>query len=302
MQPIEFLAQDGTKLYGYRWDTEKPKAVMIIVHGMAEHSTRYNRFATALNGAGYAAMALDLRGHGRAAQSGIKGYFAKNDGWKKVLGDIKKVADMAKEAYPDVPLVLFGHSMGSIFSRVYMSEHGEDIDACILSGVTINKKGLRDVAPAITKLVSFFNPKKPSKLLDSMSFGAFNKPFEPARTKFDWLSRDNAEVDKYVADEMCGFVCTAPLFNDVSKAILYTLKAENVKRIPKSLKIFIVSGEKDPVGSDGYDAKYLYESYTKEGLTAEYKVYENARHELLNETNRAEVMGDILGFLEKVIA
>ena len=302
MQPREFIAKDGVKLYGYRWDVSKPEAVVIIVHGMAEHSARYDRFAKALNGAGYAAMTLDLRGHGRSAQSGTKGYFAKKDGWKKVLEDIKTVVDTAGETYPGVPLVLFGHSMGSIFSRVYMSEHGGDIDACILSGVTINKKGLRDVAPAITRLVSFFNPIKPSKLLDSMSFGAFNKPFEPARTKFDWLSRDNAEVDKYVEDEMCGFVCTAPLFNDVSKAILYTIKTENVKKIPKQLKIFIISGEKDPVGSDGYDAKYLYESYTKEGLDAEYKIYANARHELLNETNRDEVMGDILKFLEKAIA
>ena len=299
---IGFTAKDGTKLYGYRWDAKAPKAAVVIVHGMAEHCVRYDRFATALNEVGYSAMALDLRGHGMSAQSGIKGYFAKKDGWKVVLGDIKGFVDFAKEAYPGIPIVMFGHSMGSIFARVYISEHGQDISACILSGVTINKKGLRDVAPFITKLVSVFNPKKPSKMLDSMSFGAFNKPFEPARTKFDWLSRDEAEVDKYVEDEMCGFVCTAPLFGDVSRAILFTLKEENVNKIPKDLKVFIVSGEKDPVGSNGYDAKYLYDSYTKSGLDAEYKIYKDARHELLNETNREEVMADILSFLESAIA
>lgn len=301
MQPITITAKEGSELCGYKWDINSPKAAVIIVHGMAEHSARYDRFAKALNQSGYAALALDLRGHGKTIKNGLKGYFAKKNGWRLVLEDIKSLVDEAKQAYPGVPLILFGHSMGSIFARVFMMDYGNGIDVCVLSGVTINKKGLRDVAPFVTSIFSLFGASKPSKTLDSMSFGAFNKQFEPARTDFDWLSRDNAEVDKYVEDELCGFVCTPELFNGVSKAILYTLKQDNVDSIPKAMKIFIISGEKDPVGSDGYDAKYLYESYEQAGISVEYKVYREARHELLNETNRDEVTKDIITYLDKVI-
>jgi len=302
MKHIELTAQDGKQISGYSWDVENPKAVVVIVHGMAEHSARYARFAADLNENQYAAMAVDLRGHGKTVQNGTKGYFARKNGWKVVMQDIKALVDLSKSTYPDTPIVLFGHSMGSIFARVFMMDYGKEIKACILSGVTISQKGLRDVAPFITKIFSLFGAKKPSNMLDSMSFGAFNKPFEPARTKFDWLSRDVAEVDKYVADDFCGFVCTPPLFCDVASAILYTIKDENIDKIPKDMKINIISGAKDPVGSDGYDAKYLFDSYIKAGIDTEYKIYEDARHELLNETNKEEVTGDILNFLERTIA
>ncbi len=302
MLPIMLTAKDGVKLSGYKWPLDNPKAVITIVHGMAEHSARYEGFAKVLNDNGYAVFALDLRGHGKSVQDGLMGYFARKNGWKKVLEDIKGLADLAKEAYPGAPSVLFGHSMGSIFARVFMVDYGKQIDACIMSGVTISQKGLRDVAPIMTKIFSLFGARKPSKILDSMSFGSFNKQFEPARTQFDWLSCDRAQVDKYIEDELCGFICTAPLFNDVASAILYTLKEKNINRIPKSLKVLILSGGKDPVGSNGYDAKYLYDSYTGAGISAEYKIYENSRHELLNEINKEEVESDIIAYLEKIIA
>ena len=301
MDALKIKAADGVELGGYEWPHKSPKAVVVIVHGMAEYAVRYDRFAGELNENGYAAIALDLRGHGLSIQDGLKGYFAAKDGWRVVERDIKTLVDEAKKRYPDVPVVLFGHSMGSIFGRVFMMDYGDEIDACILSGVTINKKGLRDVAPFVTALFSLFGAKKPSKALDSMSFGAFNKPFEPAKTPFDWLSRDEAEVQKYVDDELCGFVCTPSLFGDVAKSILYTLKEENVAKIPKDLKVFIISGAKDPVGSDGYDAEYLRGSYEKAGIEVECKVYEDARHELLNEINRDDVTYDIINFLEKTI-
>ena len=301
MDTLKIKAADGVDLGGYEWPQKSPKAVVVIVHGMAEHAARYDRFAGELNKNGYAAIAVDLRGHGLSIQDGIKGYFASKDGWRVVQRDIAALVNEAKKRYPNVPVVLFGHSMGSIFARIFMMDAGNQIDACILSGVTINKKGLRDVAPYVAALFSLSGAKKPSKALDAMSFGAFNKPFEPAKTPFDWLSRDEDEVHKYVDDELCGFVCTPSLFGDVSKAILYTLKEENVAKIPKDLKVYIMSGAKDPVGSEGYDAHYLQDSYEKAGIAVECKVYEDARHELLNEINRDDVTCDIINFLEKAV-
>ena len=302
MKDLKLKAADGVDLGGYLWHIEKPKATVAIIHGMAEHSARYDGFAKHLNDKGYAVLSIDLRGHGKSVQDGKKGYFAPKGGMEKVVGDIKLLVETAKNTYKDVPVVMFGHSMGSIFARVFISEHPGCVKSCILSGVTINKKGLRDIAPFMTSVFSLFGADKPSKTLDSLSFGAFNKPFEPAKTDFDWLSRDEAEVKKYVDDELCGFVCTPSLFYDVSKAILYTLKKENIHKIDKDTDIFIVSGAKDPVGSDGFDAKYLHEAYTNAGLKAKFKVYEDARHELLNEINKHEVISDISQYLEAVFA
>lgn len=300
MQNITITANDNYQLQGYIWEVEKPKAIVAIVHGMAEHSARYDRFAKTLNKSGYAVIAIDLRGHGKTTKNDIKGYFAKKNGMKIVLHDISQLIKKAKLEYPDIPVILLGHSMGSIFARASMMDYGSEFNACILSGVTISQKGLRDVAPLMTKAFSIFGAKKPSKTLDSMSFGAFNNAFKPSRTEFDWLSRDEKEVDKYVDDKLCGFVCTPSLFYDVSKTILYSLKKKNIDKIPKNMKIFIISGEKDPCGSDGYDAKYIYDSYKNVGLDVEYKLYKDARHELLNEINKDEVIKDIINYLEKL--
>ncbi len=301
MQSIVITARDNYKLKGYLWKTDKPKAIVAIVHGMAEHCARYDRFAKQLNKNGYAVIAIDLRGHGKTSEGDIQGYFAKKNGKEIVLDDIRKLVQEAKSTYPKIPVVLFGHSMGSIFARASMMDYGEEFDACILSGVTISQKGLRDVAPAMTKVFSLFGAKKPSNALDTLSFGAFNKPFQPSRTSFDWLSRDEKEVDKYVSDELCGFVSTPSLFYDVATTILYTLKNENINKIPKDLKIFIISGGKDPCGSDGYDAKFLADSYVEANLNATYKIYEDARHEILNETNRDEVTKDVIDYLEQIV-
>ncbi len=301
MQQITITAKDGANLIGYKWHLDEPKALVVIVHGMAEHSARYDRFANALNENGYAVMAVDLRGHGKSVTDGKIGFFTPKDGWKTVVDDINILVESMKSSYPNLPVILFGHSMGSIFARMFMMDFGESIDACVLSGVTINKKGLRDVAPFITNVISLFGADKPSKLLNDMSFGEFNKQFEPSRTPFDWLSRDEEEVDKYINDDLCGFACSPKLFNDVSKTILYTLKQENVNRIPKTLNTLIVSGEKDPAGSNGYDANFLHESYMEAGVPSQLKIYSDARHELLNETNREEVTADIISFLDSCI-
>jgi len=291
------LRRPGADLAGYSWDIEQPKAVMILVHGLAEHAQRYGRFAQRLNEAGIAAYSVDLRGHGQSIGA-ARGWFGKSGGYRTVLEDIGALAGYAKGRHEGLPCILFGHSMGSIFARAAIEEFGDEFSACVLSGVTIGVPGTRGIAPAVAWAAKLFGHDKPSGFLDNMSFGSYNRAIDHPRTKFDWLSRDEAEVDKYVSDELCGFVATPALFQDLSVLLVRTLKPRNLARIPKALDILIISGAKDPCGNFGKDASFLDETFRKQGLNVKAKVYEDARHELLNELNRDEVMGDIIGFLE----
>ena len=287
------LENQGTTLTCYEWSVENPAKQMIIVHGLAEHAVRYNDLAQYLNSKRISVFSMDLRGHGQSIEDGL-GTFYKKNGWQLVVDDISKLYEHVKSQKPELDIILFGHSMGSIFARAVLQKTNDVYKKCILSGVTISKPGLRDVAPVISSL---FPSQKPAKMLDDMTFGDYNKPFAPNRTKFDWLSRDEAQVDKYIEDDKCGFVATGSMFKDVSNVLLYTLKDKNIKAMPEKTPIFIISGEQDPCGSFGYDAKFLKESYENVGLKAEYKIYKDARHELVNETNHKEVYEDISSFV-----
>ena len=289
------LQNENVSLSCYDWSIQNPKKQMIIIHGLAEHAKRYDDFAQFLNKKGISVFSMDLRGHGESIDDGL-GTFSKKDGWLKVIEDIKLLYLYVKNLSPDTDIVLFGHSMGSIFARALLQKTADKYEKCVLSGVTISKPGLRDVAPF---LASLFPQRKPAKVLDNLTFGDFSKAFRPNRTKFDWLSRDKEQVDKYVADEKCGFVATGSMFKDVASVLLFTLKDKNINSMPKDTPIFIISGENDPAGSFGYDAKYLAESYNKAGITADFKIYKSARHELINEINNKEVYEDIAEFVLK---
>ncbi len=274
----------------YEWIAESPKKQMIIIHGLAEHAQRYNDFANYLNKNGINVFSMDLRGHGQTTPDGL-GVFSKSAGWKTVIDDISMLYSYVKDLHPELKILLFGHSMGSIFARAVLQRSDDIYEKCILSGVTVSKPVLRDVAPFLSAL---FPKNKPAKVLDDLTFGDYSKAFKPNRTKFDWLSRDEKQVNKYVEDDKCGFVASGSMFNDVSRMLLYTLKAKHIKAMPKQTPIYIISGQNDPCGSFGYDAEYLSKSYIKEGLDVKFKIYEGARHELINETNNKEVYKDIV--------
>lgn len=284
------LTNKGTELQCYEWTVKSPKKQMIIIHGLAEHAQRYNHFAEYLNGNGINVFSMDLRGHGQSTSEGL-GVFSKNDGWNAVLDDISMLYSYVRDLHPELKIILFGHSMGSIFARAVLQKSDDLYEKCILSGVTVSKPVLRDVAPF---LASLFPKNKPAKVLDDLTFGDYSKAFRPNRTKFDWLSRDEKQVDKYVEDAKCGFVASGSMFNDVASMLLYTLKSKNINSMPKETPIFIISGQNDPCGSFGYDAKYLTDSYKKAGINVQYKIYEDARHELVNETNNKEVYDDVV--------
>ncbi|MBN1883013.1 MAG: lysophospholipase [Deltaproteobacteria bacterium] len=300
---ITLKARDGAEIFVYTWkpDDEKDvKAVIQIAHGMAEHAARYERFANALVDEGFAVYADDHRGHGKTAGSLDRaGFFADEDGWQKVVDDLAMITDHMEKEYPKAPVFFFGHSMGSMLGRTYLLQHGKRLSGAILSG-TMGDPGLLG---KLGVLVAKRECKKkgrntPSELLAKLSFGKFNNAFKPARTEFDWLSRDEAEVDKYVDDPYCGFVFSAGGFLDMLTAMPLLFKPEGVARMPKTLPIYLFSGEKDPVGNNGKGVREVYNLYKKAGIEdVSIKLYENGRHEMLNETNRKEVFSDVIGWL-----
>jgi alpha-beta hydrolase superfamily lysophospholipase len=293
----------GTKVFVYSWLPDgKPVAVVQIVHGMAEHAARYERFAEALTKAGFAVYANDQRGHGKTAGPVEKvGWIAEKDGSELVVDDLHRLSDTIRKENPRVPLFLFGHSMGSFLSRSYIARWGGDLKGVILSGTGGNPGLLGKVGGLIAGVEKRIRGSKAkSPLMTSLSFGAYNKPFKPNRTDFDWLSRDNAEVDKYVADPYCGGVFSAGFWADFLKTLGSLYQSDYLPKIPKNLPIYLFSGEKDPVGNSGKGVKEVYDSYKKAGIAdVSMKLYPNGRHEMLNETNRTEVFKDVIGWLTK---
>lgn len=299
---FEFEGADDAPLNTYCWRPESPaKAVVQIVHGMAEHAARYARLAEALTAAGYAVIAGDLRGHGETAATDDElGFFAEHDGWIQVVADLGKQTERIKADFDGLPVILFGHSMGSFLSQQLMIEKGADYAAVVLSGSNGPVGPLRGIGALMARLeVLRLGARGRSGLLTTMSFGAFNKPYKPPRTDFDWLSRDEAEVDKYVADAKCGFMVCASLWRDMLDGLgaLHTPAA--LARIPKDLPVYILAGSEDPVSNQTKGLEKLLALYQDAGLTAvTHRFYDGARHELLNEINRDEVTADLIVWLD----
>jgi alpha-beta hydrolase superfamily lysophospholipase len=283
----------------WRPDTA-PKAIVQVVHGLGEHSARYARFAEALVGAGYAVYAHDHRGHGERCPPADLGFFAPQDGWGKLLDDIDAVAQRARADLPGLPLVFFGHSMGSFLGQTYIAEHGSQLAAAILSGTSGPPPA---ILPIGRRVVAFerwrLGPRGKSPLVQALLLGEQNKPFKPARTPFDWLSRDATEVDKYIADPLCGFPLTNQLATDLVGALADLASPRLAARIPGKLPIYVVSGSADPVGAR---LSGLLDVYRAAGLDVTVKIYKDGRHEMLNETNREEVTRDLIGWLDARLA
>jgi alpha-beta hydrolase superfamily lysophospholipase len=293
---MEFLARpDGHQVPLRVWrPAGPPRAAVQIVHGLAEHSARYARLAEALNAAGYVVYAHDHRGHGPSAKD--LGFFAERDGWRLLLDDIHAVAQRIAADWPGTPRVFLGHSMGSFLGQTYIGEHGEELAAAVLSGTSGPPPS---ILPIGRRLVAFERwrqgARAKSRLVQDLLFGAQNKPFQPARTPFDWLSRDPAEVDKYVADPLCGFELTNQLAADLAEALADVGSPALAARAPKTLPLYIVSGARDPVGAK---LPVLLETYRAAGLDVTAKIYPDARHEVFNETNRDEVTRDLIAWLD----
>ena len=298
--PLQSATGQG-ELYVRVWEPEnQPKAVLQIVHGMAEHIERYDRFARYLNQNSILVVGADNASHGKSiSKDGIRGYFGAEHGWNSLIQDIQSVHSIIKQSYCDLPCILFGHSIGSFLARSYAARHGDDLDGFIFCG-TAGKNPALPVAKLLARSEIRKNgASTPSRLLDKLSFGAYNNAFKPNRTPFDWLSRDEAEVDKYVDDPACGFVFTAAGFRDLFDGLGEVSGPQWARRVPKR-PILLIAGDADPVGANGKGVKQVEAWLVQSGNRVKCILYPGARHELLNETNREQVSDDVRLFIEGV--
>jgi alpha-beta hydrolase superfamily lysophospholipase len=279
-----FPSGDGTPVTAYRWDPPgPPRAIVQVTHGMGEHARRYEHVAQALNGAGYVVYAQDHRGHGATAAPGAAGQVGA-DGWLELVGDIGRLTAVARAEHPGIPLVLLGHSMGSFAVQHYLLDHSAAADAVILTGTAL----LDLLEPALD-------------LSQPLDLTGFNAPFAPARTDFDWLSRDESVVDAYVADPMCGLGLDPAAGRQMFVSARRVADPAALAAIRPGLPVYIAAGEMDPVNAGLALLTPLGERLAAAGLTDVTVVtYPGARHEILNETNRDEITAAMINWISRV--
>ena len=301
-EKFTFSSTAGPALDARLWRPEgAPRAVVQLVHGMAEHMDRYDPVARRLNRAGLAVIGHTHLGHGPRAQR--QGYFADHDGWQRLIDDVHRLRGIAQEQFPGLPYLMLGHSMGSFDTRCYLQEHGEGLAGAMLSGTGHFDRKTVTAALAAANLVCLLGgARKPSALIDRLAFGGYNKPFAPCRTDFDWLSRADAEVDKYVADPYCGFLFTGSGYRELFRGLKRLTDLEALRRMPKELPLLLFSGDSDPVGGMGRGVEQVAREMRDAGMEhVEVRLYPGGRHEILNETNRDEVVRDVIIFAEQCL-
>lgn len=301
MQTVYHTMSDGASVAVYTWLPEQtPKAVLHIVHGMAEHALRYDDFAQAACKRGFAVVASDHRGHGKTgAKSGLMGYLADGDGFGRVVDDQKEINAEIQKQYPALPIVIIGHSFGSFVTQEYIERYGATVKAAVLIGSAGPNPSVSLASLLANCNCACKGRKTPATFMNALVFGSYNRRIKNPHTAFDWLSRDEKEVKKYNDDEYCGFVCTTGFFQDFMRGLKRLHTQEALKGIPVSLPVLIASGSEDPVSDGGKTLKKLSRIYQDIGIRdVTLKLYENARHEILNESNKEEVKDDILKWIE----
>jgi alpha-beta hydrolase superfamily lysophospholipase len=292
------FANEGVEIAGERRLPDgAPRAVVVVAHGMAEHAARYAHFADQLAAGGYAVYAPDHRGHGRSAGGDQHLGWAGADGWNGMLRDLDRLAALVCERHPGARLILFGHSMGSVLAQRFAQLHGGRLAGLILSGTFGGAPNIGAGIAAANALRLLRGDRAPSALQRTM-FAGFNDAFQPGRTGFEWLSRDDAEVRKYADDPRCGFTFSNRLLVDMLRGYVETWKPANERRIPAALPVLLFSGARDPVGGNTRAVTALAARYGALGLRdVQVTFYPDGRHEMLNETNREEVVRDVLAWL-----
>lgn len=298
-----FTSSDGhTPIHVREWVPDCDlNGVVQITHGVAEHIDRYERFARFLAAKGFAVVGNDHLGHGKSiASPDCLGYFADTDGWMKIVDDVEQLRVMTARKYPGLPYFLFGHSMGSFVARTWLCRYSYcPVNGVILSGTGQNPYPVIFAGAMLCDAeIVRIGPRAYSELVDKTAFGAYNKGFEPSRTAFDWLSRDCAEVDKCVADPLCGFPCSVGLYRDMMFGLKYISERPNLRKMNPDMPIYLMSGDKDPVGANGEGVAKVYAMLLRSGVKdVTYRFYPEGRHEMLNEINRDEVMKEIAAWL-----
>lgn len=288
-----------TRLHAVRWIPEgEPVAVVQIVHGMAEHVERYEDFARFLADNNIVVTAEDHLGHGRSVGS-AKGYFCKKDPATVVVKDVHRLKKITQEKYPKLPYYILGHSMGSFILRNYLFTYGKGISGAIVMGTGVMPK----ILPYALRLLAVCgciigHSKRPSNFINSIAFSGYTKKIDNPRTGYDWLTKEETIVDKYIADDLCGFTFPCNGFKTMADLLVRLTRKSNVEKMPVSLRVLITSGEEDPVGDYGNGPKKLYKEYIDEGMQkVSIKLYPGDRHEILNETDKQIVYDDLLQWI-----
>lgn len=305
LEKFEILSVDQkTSVQGYHWTCKEPWAVLQLTHGMAEHLMRYEVLADYLNERNIAVIGHDHLGHGASisSQKGLQGYFHDEKTKHGLVQDLYQVTEWGKKLYPDVPLFVLGHSMGSFVLRNYLYEHGEAISGAILVGTGQQPVWLTRFGQYSAKLLSKIQGEKhPSKLIDQLAFGNMNRKIANKRTNKDWLSSLSEEVDAYLADPKCGFLFTLSGYYELFSLIIRSQEPELLQQVPKNFPLLFLSGKEDPVGEYGKGVMKAAKTYQAAGVKqVTVKLYENARHELLNETQKLTVFHDICKWMENI--
>ncbi|MEM7217829.1 MAG: alpha/beta hydrolase [Pseudomonadota bacterium] len=304
-ETFSLTATDGRLIPCFAWRDEEnaARATVQIAHGMGEHAQRYAGLAEALTNQGFAVYASTHRGHGEGARA-TPGAMGPN-GWRSTVGDMHELARFIRSRHAGLRHVLFGHSMGAMLTQQYLTLHGGELDAAVLSGSPGFAPGWRGWL--LQALASFeawrHGADGQSELLTNMLFGASNESFDkPEATGYEWLSRDELEVEKYVQDPDCGFVLSPGSLAAMSRGVRRSAQPVAIEQIPQSLPVYVFSGSDDPVHDDENGLLRLLRAYRGAGLSVDYKLYPGGRHEMLNETNRVEVVADLLAWLDAKLA
>ena len=301
-ETFELSAPDNHKIRGTLWlPVGDPVGVLQIFHGLGEHHSRYERFAGHATARGLAVATHDHRGHGNHADA--LGHYSDRGGWQLLADDGLLVNDMIGDRYPGLAIVLLGHSMGSYVAQYFTMRHGYRLTALVLSASTWPNRSKLWPGKIIARIESWrLGLRGKSALLDKLGFGNFNKPFTPARTELDWLSRDEGEVDAYISDPLCGGPYSCGLWLDLLGGLLSIASDRELRRIQSDLPVLLTGGADDPVGGQKGITE-LAMHYSKSGHTrVTTKIYPGGRHEMFNEINRDEVTSDFIAWCDEVTA
>lgn len=300
---FSFTSSNGkTQIHAVQW---RPmvgvRGIIQLAHGMCDHICRYDEFANTLADHGFLVVGHDHIGHGESLiEPDLAGFCGKHGGWEIMVADVHKLHELTREKFNSVPYFLFGHSMGSFIARAYAVHYGKDLDGIILCGTAHYQRSTITMAKAVISMELRANGNMHrSEKLSKLIFGSCNKHFAPARTDFDWISSDTDVVDDYVSDPLCGYICTAAFYRDLADGIDFVTRSRNVRRIRKNMPVYFISGSADPIGEKGRSVIRAYRSFLDAGISdVTMKLYQGARHELLNESNRDEVYADVISWLE----
>ena len=282
----------------------EPRAIVQIIHGIAEYIDRYDEFMSFLADNGIIAVGTDHLGHGKSIESEEQtGFFAYDNGWDYVVRDEEVLRLAMHENYPELPIIVFGHSMGSFMARTLLIRYPDAFNAAIISGTGNQGAALVNGGLFMGNLVTGLKGAHHySKFLNNLAFGSYNKIYDNPKTEYDWLSRDEANVQKYIDDPLCGFIPSCSLFRDMMTGVKFITNKKNLTAMNKDMPVYFMSGDMDPVGECGKGVQKAYNNFLEAGMKdVSINLYPGGRHEMLNEINKDEVYTDILAWLDSKI-